>query len=218
MASFTAPKTILFPDVLKRWSFQKNRAGIWSFLYYRERSCFFFPKIWSYTLGGKLKMIFPKKIHGNMIFPSSFLKRWSFQKGPHQEMTFLVLSGKMVFFSRKHDIFSLGRKWEMTFLKKDMEIWYFPCTRTGVTNAVSRPSVKKKKSKMVLSRKNTPKGDWRSRLTSYKELQEFSVLSWRPLQAFSCIALLRKKPGNVIYRIEVWLLFQFIRLEIFYNE
>ena len=43
----------LFPDVLKRWSFQKNCAGIWSFLYYRERWFFFFPKIWSYTLDGK---------------------------------------------------------------------------------------------------------------------------------------------------------------------
>ena len=27
----------LFLNVLKRWSFQKNRAGIWSFLYYPER-------------------------------------------------------------------------------------------------------------------------------------------------------------------------------------
>ena len=66
--------------------------------------------------------------------------------------------------------------------------------------------------------KNTPKGDWRSRLTSSKELQQFPVPSQRPLRAFSCIALQRKKPGNLIYRIEAWLLLQFIRLEIFYNE
>ena len=38
----------------------------------------------------------PKK-HGNMIFSSNFLKRWSFQKRPGQHMIFLVLSGKMVF-------------------------------------------------------------------------------------------------------------------------
>ena len=133
----------LFPDVLKRWSFQKNRAGIWSFLYYRERWYFFFPKIWSYTLDGKWKMIFLKKIHGNMIFSSNVLKRWSFQKGPRRDMIFLVLPGKMVFFTRKHDIFSLGRKWEMTFLKKNMEIWCFLCTRTGVTNVVPRPPAKK---------------------------------------------------------------------------
>ena len=145
----------LFPDVLKRWSFQKNCAGIWSFLYYRERWYFFFPKIWSYTLDGKWKMIFLKKIHGNMIFSSNFLKRWSFQKGLCRHMIFLVLFGKLVFFSRKHDIFSLGRKWKTVFLRKYMETW--------------------------------------------------------------CIALQRRKTGNIIYRIEVWLL-KFIRLEIFYNE
>ena len=44
-----------FSDVLKRWYFQKNWAGIWSFLYYRERWYSFFPKIWSYTLDGKWK-------------------------------------------------------------------------------------------------------------------------------------------------------------------
>ena len=27
----------LFPNVLKRWFFQNNRSGIWSFLYYQER-------------------------------------------------------------------------------------------------------------------------------------------------------------------------------------
>ena len=61
------------------------------------------------TLGGKWKMIFFKKIQGNMIFSSGLPKRWSFQKGPRRDMIFLVLSGKMVF-SRKHDIFSLGNK------------------------------------------------------------------------------------------------------------
>ena len=72
----------------------------------------------------------------------NFLKRQSFQEGPRRDMIFLVLSGKMVFFPQKH-ILSLGRKWEMTFLKKYMEIWYFLCTRTGVTNMVPRPSAKK---------------------------------------------------------------------------
>ena len=98
---------------------------------------FLFPE--NMILHLRRKIIFLKKIHGNMIFSSTFLKRWSFQL----INIFLVLSGKMVFFPRKHDIFSLGRKWEMTFLKKYMEIWYFLCTRTGVTNVVSHPSAKK---------------------------------------------------------------------------
>ena len=51
----------LFSDALKRWSFQKNCAGTWSFLYYWERWYFLFLKIWSYTLDGKWKMVFLKK-------------------------------------------------------------------------------------------------------------------------------------------------------------
>ena len=70
----------LFPNVLKRWSFQKNSIGIWSFLYYQEKWYFFFPKILSYRLDGKWKMIFLEKINGNMKFSCNVLKRWSFQK------------------------------------------------------------------------------------------------------------------------------------------
>ena len=127
------PKKMVFPTKM-HWNM--------IFLALSVREYFFFPKIWSYTLDGRWKMIFPKKIRGNMIFYSNFLKRWSFQKGPRRHMVFLVLSGKMVFFSRKHDIFSLGRKWEAAFLRKCMEIWHFLCTHTGVTNVAPRPSVK----------------------------------------------------------------------------
>ena len=68
----------LFLDALKRWSFQKNCAGTWSFLYYWERWYFIFPKIWSYALDGKWRMIFLKKymeIWKDGIF---FPKTWSF--------------------------------------------------------------------------------------------------------------------------------------------
>ena len=76
---------------------------------------FFFVKVWSYTLDGKWKMIFLKKIHESMMFSSNFLKRLSFQKGLHRQMIFLVSSGKIVFFSQKHDIFFLGREWGRPF-------------------------------------------------------------------------------------------------------
>ena len=99
----------LFPDVLKRSFFQKNCAGIWSFLYYRERWYFFFPKIWSYPLCGKWKMIFFKKIHGN-IFPSNVPNRWSFQEELRWDTIFLVISEKMAFFFPKTWYFFLGRK------------------------------------------------------------------------------------------------------------
>ena len=54
---------------------KKNRTGIWSSLYYHERWYSFFPKMWSYSLDGKGKMIFiKKKIHGNMMLSSIFWK------------------------------------------------------------------------------------------------------------------------------------------------
>ena len=114
----------LFPDVLKWWSFQKNCAGIWFFLYFRERWYFFSTKIWSYPLCGKWKMIILKKIHED-IFSSNVPRRWSFQEELRRDTIFLALSGKMAFFSRKRDISSLVGKWEMIFLKKYVEIWYF---------------------------------------------------------------------------------------------
>ena len=103
---------------------------------------------------------------------SNVLKRWSFQKA-RWDMIFPVLPGKMVFFSRKHDIFSLGGKWEMIFLKKYMEIWYFLCKRTGITNLAPRPSVKKNQrwpSPAKIHLKVIDVLDWHSRKTSSNSL------------------------------------------------
>ena len=129
------PEKMVFP--------KKSRWNI-NFLVLLGKIMLLFLKNMILTLGGKWKMIFFKKIQENMIFSSDLLKRRSFQKGPHLDMIFLVLSGKMAFFSRKHDIFSLARKPTMTFPKKYMDVWYFLCTRVGVTNLVSRPPAKKK--------------------------------------------------------------------------
>ena len=101
-------------------------------------------------------------------------EKWSFLKNTWKFDIFFRPSENMVFpkgaatahdlsciiwkdgiFSRKHDPFSLGRKWKTAFLGKYMETW--------------------------------------------------------------CIAQ-RRKTGNLIYRIEVWPLLKFIRLEIFHNE
>ena len=60
------PEQMVFP--------KKKCAGIWSFLYYRERWYFFFPKIWSYTLDGKWKMIFLKKYTEIWHFLQTFWK------------------------------------------------------------------------------------------------------------------------------------------------
>ena len=58
-----------------------------------------------------------------MIFSSNPLKIWSFQKVPRRHMIFLLLSGKMVFPPRKHDLFPPSRKQKTAFLRKYMETW-----------------------------------------------------------------------------------------------
>ena len=122
-----------------------NRTGIWSFLYYQERWYIFFPKILSYFLEGKWKMIFLKKVHGNMIFSSNVLNRWSFQKNRTGIWTFLLYYlERWYFFFPKIWSYSLDGKWKMIFLKKYMEIWYFLYICINVTN-------------MIFSRKNTLK-------------------------------------------------------------
>ena len=107
---------------------KKNRARIWSFLYYQERWYFFFPKISSYSLDTKWNMIFLKKISGN-IFSSNVLKRWSFQK---------ICA------------------WTWSFFKY-LERWYFFFPENmikGVTGVTLPSSLKKTK----MPGKNTPKG------------------------------------------------------------
>ena len=138
------------------------------------------------VLSGKMIFLFRENM---ILYLRRKMKDDLFQKNTLKYDIFFKLSEKMVFpkraapahdfscitwkdgffFLRKHDIFSPGRKWEATFLKKYIEIWHFLCTRTGVTNVVPcppPPRPRQNKPKMVFSRKNTPKDDWRSRLTS----------------------------------------------------
>ena len=107
----------LFPNVLKRWSFEKTCTGVWSFLYYQERRYFFFPKIWLYSLDKK-----------NERWSSSKTNTWKYD-------IFFKCSEKMVF-TRKYDIFSLNGKWKMIFLKKYKEILYFLYICMNVTDMI----------------------------------------------------------------------------------
>ena len=130
-------------------------------MYYRERSCFFFRKIWSYSIDGKWKMIFLKKLRRNMIFSSSFLKRWSFQKGPHRDTIFLVLSGKMVFFPPKTWYFFLGQEVRDGLSQKTHGNMIFSaytceCYKRGVT-AFCQKKKKKKNQRWSYPAKIRPK-------------------------------------------------------------
>ena len=100
---------IFFPDLLKRQSFQKKLRLNMIFLVLLEKMIFLFPENMTLPLRWKMKDdLSQKKIHGNVIFSANVLKRLSFQKAP-REITFPVLSGKMVFFPNTLYFF-LGRK------------------------------------------------------------------------------------------------------------
>ena len=76
------------------------------FLILSGKMIFPFPKNMTLIFRRKMKDDLSQKIRGNMIFSSNVPKRWYL----HWNMIYLVLSGKEVFFSRKHDIFSLEGK------------------------------------------------------------------------------------------------------------
>ena len=139
----------LFPDALKRWYFQKNRAAIRYFLYYRERSRFFYPKIWSYTLGGKWWWSFSKKyteiryclqtIWKDGLFKRdgagtwsffSYLERWYFF--PENMIFFPWPGSESRSFSRntwKYDIFCVQvrvlQTWCHALLSKKIQRWSY---------------------------------------------------------------------------------------------
>ena len=121
----TSRKTIFsFSRRPEKMVFQTTLHWNMIFLVLSGKMIFLFPENMILRLKRKMKdNLSQNKIHENMIFSSNFLKRWCFQKGPCWNMIFPVLSGKVVCFSQKHDLFSLGRKWKTAFLRKYMETW-----------------------------------------------------------------------------------------------
>ena len=117
------PENMVFPKKM-RWNL--------IFLVLLENMIFISPENMILPPGGKWKMIFLKKIRGNMAFSSNVLKRWSFRKGPSQDMIFLVLAGKVVFFSRKHAFFFPVRKtregWLFPGNTRKHDIFYLICS------------------------------------------------------------------------------------------
>ena len=146
----------LYPNVLKWCSFQKNRTGIWSFLYYEERWYFFFPKIWHFFLDRKGNLISLKNIHGDMMFSSNVLKRWSFQKIVLEHDLFgniwedsISFFPKIYFFFRRKLKDYLSHKIHGNML---FSVYVHKCYKYDTSLLI-------KKTKITLSRKNTLKGD-----------------------------------------------------------
>ena len=132
-----------------------------------------------------------------------------FQKNHSGIWPFLYYLERWYFFSRKYDIFSLDRKWKMIFLKKYIKIWYYLYICINLTNMIL-PFCKK--SKMIFSRKNTLKGHWHYRLHCRKSSNNSLYFNGDLHRRLHILLSCEKKLGNLIYRIEIWLLFQFILL------
>ena len=163
---YTARKTIFsFSRRPEKMVFPKKLRWNMIFLVLSGKMIFLFPENMILHLRRKMKDDLSQKIHGNMIFSSNVLKRCSFQEGSRRHMIFLVLPGKMVFFSPKTWYFFPRPKvrgdlsqeihGNMTF-----SVYTYWCYKRGAT------PLYQKTSKMVLSRKNARTGDWRSRLIS----------------------------------------------------
>ena len=117
----------------------------------------------------------------------------------------------------KDDLFSLNENWKTIFLKKYMEKWYYLYVRTGATSMILCLSPKRNQrwsspAKMYL--RTIDILDWYSRNSANNPLYFYRD----PYRRFHILLSSEEDPGNLIYRIEVWLLYQFIRLEIFYYE
>ena len=162
---YTTRKTIFsFSRRPEKVVFPKNLYWNMIFLVLSGKMIFLFPENMILHLRRKMKDDLSQKIHGNMIFSSNVLKRWSFQKGLRWDMIYLVLSTKVVFFFPKTWCFFLGRKLRGDLLQEihgniKFSVYTYGCYKRGAVPLCQ------KKSKMILSCRNTPEGDWRSRLT-----------------------------------------------------
>ena len=117
------------------------------FLALSGKMIFLFPKIWSYSLGKKWKMIFLKKKKKNtwkydILFKCS--EKMVFSERSSGNIVFLVLSGKTVFFFfPKMWCFFFGQKMKDNLsqeIRGGTKFLYIP---TSVTNLTSRPPAKK---------------------------------------------------------------------------
>ena len=133
----------LFPDVLKRW-FLKNKSR-WNmiFVVLSRKMIFLFPKNMILHVRRKMEDDLSQKntLKYDILFKRS--EKMVFSKRAAQGHDLSCIIWKDSIFFPKTWYFFRGRKVRLTFLKKYMEIWYFLCTRAGVTNVAPRPSVKK---------------------------------------------------------------------------
>ena len=115
-----------------------------------------------------------KKRKYDIFFRSSEKKVFSKRSAPGHDVSCIIWKDGIFFPKARY--FFLGQKASDDLSQEIHEnmiysVYTCRCYKPGVTP----PS--QKQWRMALSRKNKPKGDWRSRLASWKELHQFSVPS-----------------------------------------
>ena len=145
---------IIFPDVLKRWSFQKNLRWNIIFFVLSGKVIFLFPENKILHLDEKWTMIFLKKNTWKYDIFVKCSENMVYSIKLHRNMISCIIWEGGIFFPKAW-FFSLDGKRKMIFVKKNMEIWYFLYIRTGVTNVKQRPSAKNKIKDELIPQRNT---------------------------------------------------------------
>ena len=122
-----------------------------------------FSRKYDLTLGRKMKDDLSEKNTWNYDIFFKCSEKMIFSKRLHRNMIFLVLSGKIVFFSQKMMFFLWKENERSSFSRNTWKYGIF-CMYVQIYKRDTTPLCQNKL-KMILSGKNTPKGDWHSRLT-----------------------------------------------------
>ena len=195
----------LFPDVLKRWSFQ-NIALEYDLSCIIRKDNISFLKKCDLILRRKMKDELFKKTHGNMIYSSNLLKRWFFQQNCTGIWFFLYHHETWHFIFTKTWYFFYGRKMKYDLSQKIQMVFLFP------TNMIL-PFCQK--SKNDLFPKNKSKND----ISDITEKDDIGILDrhWFPnsydslyfyedlINCFHILLSNDKNQSNLIYRFENWL-------------
>ena len=97
---------------------KKNRTGKWFLLYYQEKWCSFFPKIWSYSLAGKWKIIFLRKYMDICYFLQIFWNNIFSKKITLEfDLSCVIRQDDLNFFPKVWS-YCLDGKWKIIFLKE----------------------------------------------------------------------------------------------------
>ena len=170
----------LFPDVLKRWFFQNKSRWNMIFVVLSRKMIFLFPKNMILHVRRKMKDDLSQKKYTEIwYFLQTFWKDGLFKKGRAGTWSFLYYLERQYFFSRKHDIFSVGGKWGWPFWRNTWKYDIF-CVHVRVLETWRHAPQSKKNQRWSYPAKIHLKMinvlDWHSRKSSNNSLYFYGDL------------------------------------------